>query len=431
MQSMLDIQYIRDNSDLVAQAAKQKGEEVDITQLLGFDQKRRELTAQVDEIRRQRNELADSTKGQRPTDEQITRGKELKQQSSDLEHQLASIQEQYEQLLNKVPNVPYQDVPVGNSEDDNKVIKTWGEKPKFEFEPKPHWDMTDYIDQERAAVISGARFAFLQKGLVRLQFALNLFGMDVLTNEETLKKIIQENQLDVSSKPFELLSPPMMMRTEPYERTSRLKPDDVTFKLANDDLWLIGSAEHPMSAYFMDQTIEAGDTPVRFVGHSVSFRREVGSAGKDTRGIIRTHHFDKLEMESFSTPEQSKSEHDFLIAIQEYIMQRLGLPYQVVLKCTFDMGGPNARGVDIETWMPGQNAYRETHSADWLTDYQARGLHTKVQYVDGHKAIAHTNDATAVTTRVLIAILENYQQADGRIVVPEVLRPYMNDSEVI
>lgn len=428
---MLDIQFIRENPELVQAAAEHKGEAVDIEQLLGFDDKRRELIAQADEIRRLRNELAESTKGQKPSDEQIEQGKLLKQQSADLDHKLASITEQYEELLKRVPNIPYEDVPLGQSEDDNKVIKTWGDKPQFDFDPKPHWEMTQYIDQERAVAISGARFAFLQKGMVRMQFALNLFGMDVLTNEDTLKEIVASNKLEVSSKPFELLSPPMMMRTAAYERTSRLKPDDVTFRLADDDLWLIGSAEHPMSAYFMDQTLLAADMPVRFLGHSTSFRREVGSAGKDTRGIIRTHHFDKLEMESFSTPEQSKGEHDFMVAIQEYIMQQLGLPYQVVLKCTFDMGGPNARGVDIETWMPGQQAYRETHSADWLTDYQARGLHTKVRGEDGQKVVAHTNDATAVTTRVLIAILENYQQADGRVKVPEVLRKYMNSAEYI
>lgn len=428
---MLDIQFIRENPELVQAAAEHKGEAVDIEQLLGFDDKRRELIAQADEIRRLRNELAESTKGQKPSDEQIEQGKLLKQQSADLDHKLASITEQYEELLKRVPNIPYEDVPLGQSEDDNKVIKTWGDKPQFDFDPKPHWEMTQYIDQERAVAISGARFAFLQKGMVRMQFALNLFGMDVLTNEDTLKEIVASNKLEVSSKPFELLSPPMMMRTAAYERTSRLKPDDVTFRLADDDLWLIGSAEHPMSAYFMDQTLLAADMPVRFLGHSTSFRREVGSAGKDTRGIIRTHHFDKLEMESFSTPEQSKGEHDFMVAIQEHIMQQLGLPYQVVLKCTFDMGGPNARGVDIETWMPGQQAYRETHSADWLTDYQARGLHTKVRGEDGQKVVAHTNDATAVTTRVLIAILENYQQADGRVKVPEVLRKYMNSAEYI
>lgn len=428
---MLDIQFIRENPELVQEKSAQKGVAIDVQQLLGFDDKRRELIQKADEIRRQRNELAESTKGQRPSDEQIAAGKMLKEQSADIEHKLTSISKEYEELLHKVPNMPSDDTPVGDSEEYNQVIKTWGEKPVFDFEPKAHWEMMQYIDQERAAAISGARFAFLQKGMVRMQFALNLFGIDVLTDQSVLEKIISDNNLDVSAKPFELLAPPMMMRTEAYERTERLKPDDVTFKLANDDLWLVGSAEHSMVAYYMDQALEADALPKRFVGHSTSFRREVGSAGKDTRGIIRTHHFDKLEMESFSTPEQSESEHKLMIAIQEYIMQQLELPYQVVLKCTFDMGAPNARGVDIETWMPGQNAYRETHSADWLTDYQARRLGTKIRKGDDTRVVAHTNDATVVTTRVLIAIMENYQTADEHIRVPTVLKAYMGGAETI
>lgn len=428
---MLDIQFIRENADLVQEKSTQKGVQVDVQQLLGFDEKRRELIVQVDEIRRQRNDLAESTKGQKPSDEQIAAGKTLKEQSIDLEHKLATINKEYEVLLRQVPNMPAVGVPEGNSEDDNVVLSQWGEQPTFDFAPKPHWEMTQFIEQEKAAKTSGARFAFLQKGMVRMQFALNLFGMDVLTNEDTIKQIIEEHDLHgVSSKPFELMAPPMMMRTDAYEKTARLKPDDVTFKLANDDLWLIGSAEHSMAAYFMGETLQENDLPIRFLGHSASFRREVGSAGKDTRGIIRTHHFDKLEMESFSTPEQSEGEHKLMVAVQEFIMQQLGLSYQVVLKCTFDMGGPNARGVDIETWMPGQNAYRETHSADWLTDYQARSLGTKVQSESG-KSVAHTNDATAVTTRVLIAIMENYQNADGTVTVPEVLRQYMNGADRI
>ncbi len=427
---MLDIQFIRENSELVQKTADQKGDKVDISQLLGFDQKRRELIQETDEIRRKRNELAESTKGQRPSDEKIAEGRMLKDQSADLEHKLASVSKEFEDLLSRVPNIASDDTPVGASEDENVVEFEWGEKPHFDFAPKPHWEMMDYINQDKAAAISGARFSFLQKGMVRMQFALNMFGMDILTNEDTLKQIITDNNLDVPSKPFELMAPPMMMRTDAYERTTRLKPDDVTFKLANDDLWLIGSAEHPMCAYYMDEVIPEADLPARFLGHSTSFRREVGSAGKDTRGIIRTHHFDKLEMESFSTPEASEGEHRLMIAVQEYILQQLELPYQRLLKCTADMGGPNYRGVDINTWMAGQNVYRETHSADWMTDYQARGTNTKVA-TDNGKVFAHTNDATAVTTRVLIAIMENYQTSDGHVRVPAVLRKYMSDLEQI
>jgi seryl-tRNA synthetase len=222
-----------------------------------------------------------------------------------------------------------------------------------------------------------------------------------------------------------------MMRTKAYEATSRLKPDDITFRLANDDLWLTGSSEHSMCAYYMNDTIDASELPVRFVGYSPAFRREVGSAGKDTRGILRVHQFNKLEMESFTSAETSRDEHEFMIAIQEYLMQQLELPYQVMLKCTFDMGGPNARGVDIETWMPGQKAYRETHSADYITDYQTRGLNTKIKTSEGSRELAHTNDATALADRTLIAIIENFQNEDGSVNVPKVLQPYMNGKTVV
>lgn len=428
---MLDIQFIRDNPAHVVEKAHQKGVEVDVDQLLGFDAERRVLLQQVERLRQRRNEVADSMKGQRPHEEQVAAGRELKRQLADLEHRLTAIDESFMALLKQVPNMPSDDTPVGTSEDDNQVLYQWGDKPEFDFVPKPHWEMTDYIEEPRATAISGARFAYLQKGIVRLQFALNSFAMDQLTDEKVIQQIVTKNGLEASTKPFQLMMPPMMMRTQPYAATARLKPDEITFKLAHDDLWLIGSAEHSMAAYYMNDIIEADDLPVRFLGHSTSFRREVGSAGKDTRGIFRTHHFDKLEMESFTGPETSEVEHKLFIAIQEHLMQALGLPYQVVLKCTFDMGSPNARGVDIETWMPGQGLYRETHSADLLTDYQARRLKTRVRTPAGERVVAHTNDATAVTTRVLIAIMENYQLADGRIRIPRVLQPYMGGGEHI
>jgi len=265
-----------------------------------------------------------------------------------------------------------------------------------------------------------------------LQNALMQFALSVLTNQETLRQIADGAGLDVSDKPFIPVAPPLMMRTDAYEATARLKPDDVTFKLANDDLWLIGSAEHSLCAYYMNETLKAEELPVRFAGYSTSFRREVGSAGQDTTGILRMHHFDKMEMESFTDAETSRNEHEFMIAIQEYLMQQLGLSYQIVLKCTFDMGAPNLRGVDVETWMPSQKLYRETHSADYMGDYQARGLKTKYVKEDGNKEFAHTNDATAFAAgRTLIAIIENYQTAEGDVIVPEKLRPFMGGKEKI
>jgi len=432
---MLDISYIRENTDKVKQAVQAKGVEADVDRLLELDVRRRELIGQTEDKRQQRNELADSMKQGAPSPEQIEQGRGLKEEVAALEETLNKVEAEYTQLLRQVPNVYSDDTPVGASEEENVVVKAVGDVPQFDFEVKDHMDIgvaKDWIDKDRASRISGARFAFIKGDLALLQFALINYGMSVLGNSDILKQIAEGAGLEVSAKPFVPVLPPMMMRTKPYEDSSRLKPDDITFKLANDDLWLIGSAEHPLCAYFMGETIPNDDLPVRFAGYSTSFRREVGSAGQDTTGILRMHHFDKLEMESFTDAECSRGEHGFMIAIQEYLMQQLGIPYHVLLKCTFDVGAPNLRGVDIEAWVPSQNRYRETHTADYMGDYQARGLKTKYQTADGNKEFAHTNDATAFAAgRTLIAIIENNQTAEGDVIVPEVLRPFMGGREKI
>lgn len=428
---MIDLEDLRARPQEYKINAANKGCSVNIDALLLLDEKRRNLIVQVETARAERNTLTDQMKGGKPEPSLIAQSKAIKESLSTLEQDLEAIEQEWLQQLRLVPNMASADTPIGNSEDQNVILKTVGQKPQFSFTPKPHWEMTDFIEQERATRISGARFAYLQRGVVRLQFALNTWAMDQLTSQDVLQSIIKKAGLHVPATPFIPMLPPVMMHTEAYEATGRLKPDDVTFKLANDDLWLIGSAEHSLCAYYLNETLPIDELPIRFIGHSTSFRREVGSAGKDTRGIIRTHHFDKLEMESFCPPAMARAEHEFMIAIQEYIMQQLGLPYQVVLKCTFDMGAPNERGVDIETWMPGQNLYRETHSADMMGQYQARRLKTKVQHADATKEVLATNDATAVTTRVLVAIMENYQQADGSIAVPEVLQGYMGGRTIL
>jgi len=428
---MLDIQFIRDNPQIVKDAAKNKGANVNIDEVLKVDVFRRELITRVEGIRGTRNEIAASMKGQKPSEEKIEEAKSLKEDLQKLEDELGSINEIFSSMLYRVPNIPSEDTPIGDSEDQNITLRTWGDKPEFDFEPKAHWDMDQFFDEERAVRISGKRFTFLKGGLVQLQMALIQFGFDVLTNEETLKEIADKAGLDVSTKPFVPMLPPTMMRTDAYKATGRLKPEEVTFKLANDDLWLTGSSEHTMCAYHMGETLDEAELPLRYVGYNTAYRREVGSDGKDTRGIIRQHQFDKLEMESFTTPETSRTEHEFMIAIQEYLMQKLELPYQLVHKCTFDMGGPNIRGVDIETWMAGQGVYRETHTADYIGDYQARGLNTKVKREAGGKEFIHMNDATAFSQRPLIAILENNQNKDGSIDVPQVLHNYMGGKSKI
>jgi seryl-tRNA synthetase len=425
---MLDIKFIRENSDLVQEKAKQKGYEVDVEQLLGFDKERSELLQQVESLRRERNELAEKGKSGPPPEEDIKKGRELKDRLTDLDHKLGSIDRELTVLLRKVPNMPLEQVPVGASEDENVVVREWGEKPQFDFEPKTHWQIAEergLIDKERAAKVAGSRFAYIKGDLVRLQFALVQFGLDTLTNEEVIKKIIQDFDVQTVSKPFIPVLPPAMARTEIYQATYRLDKEEITYKLESDDLWLNASAEHTLVPMYTKETLNKEDLPLRFVGYTTAFRREAGTYGKDMEGIIRQHQFDKLEMESFSRPEDGLSEHLLMVAIQEYLMQQLKVPYHVLEKCTADIGFANAKGVDIEVWLPGQNKYRETHTADFMTDFQARSLQTRVK-LDGDTKYVHTNDATAFAMgRTLVAIIENNQNADGTVQIPDVLQPYM------
>ncbi len=424
---MIDIKLVRDNPEAVKAAAKNKHAVIsasDIDMLIKLDEQRRGLLEQIDTTRQQRNELSSQTKSGKPEPEQIEQGKKLKEAISKLEANLAQIDETFNPLLKQVPNVPTDDVPVGSSEDENVVAKTVGEKPQFDFEPKNHWQLAEangWIDKERAAKISGSRFAYIKGGLVRLQFALMQFGVNTLTNEDKLKAIAETAGLNVSTKPFIPVLPPPMIRTDVYEATGRLNGAEVTYKLEDDDLWLNGSAEHSLCAMYQNEILSEADLPIRYVGYATSFRREAGTYGE---GIFRMHHFDKMEMESFTTAATGLNEHLFMIAIQEHLMQQLGLPYQVIMKCTADIGKPNARGVDINTWLPGQDKYRETHSADFISDYQTRGLQTRVRLASGSVELAHTNDATAFAMgRTMIAIVENNQTAEGKVRIPEVLQP--------
>jgi seryl-tRNA synthetase len=432
---MLDIQFIRDNRELVAEKSKQKNIDVDINHLLSLDEQRRTLLGEVEGLRAARNDLASKMKSEHPNDEQIARGRQLKEQVTELEGRLQPIEDAFVQLLKLVPNMPLADVPVGTSEDENVVAKEVGVRPEFDFEPKTHWqlaEMHDLIDKDRAAKIAGSRFAYIKGGLVELQFAIVQFVIRTLGDEQLLERLIQENQLDIVAKAFTPVLPPAMIRTPVFEAMDRLDPQDDRYRVGEpeDDLWLQGSAEHTLGSMYMDEIIPESAFPIRYVGYSSSFRREAGTYGKDTEGIIRMHQFDKLEMEIFSTPETGLDEHRLQVAIQEYLVQQLQLPYRVIQKCTADIGKPNARGIDIDIWMPGQAKYRETHTADYMTDYQSRRLRTRVRRPDGTIELVHTNDATAFALgRIMVAIMENNQTHDGHIWVPEVLRPYMGGKE--
>ena len=431
---MLDIRFIRENAERVQEAAGQKGYQVDIAQLIKLDDKRREALSAAEVLRKERNEISSHMKGGKPSKELVERGKQLKVKLAEVEERLRSLEEEFIQLLKKVPNMPLADVPIGATEDENVVVKTVGTPPVFSFAPKNHAEIGEargWIDKERAAKVAGSRFAYVKGDLALLWFALLNFAFSVVTNEDTLRKIIDENNLDVSSKPFTPVLPPAVARTDAYDATARLNKEEQTYKLADDDLWLNASAEHTMAPMYLGEILDEAALPIRYIGYTTAFRREAGTYGKDMEGIFRLHQFNKLEMESFTTGETSLQEHLLMVAIQEHLMQQLELPYRVVLKCTADIGGPNARGVDIDTWLPGQGKYRETHTADLITDYQARRMQTRVRRTGGDVEMAHTNDATAFSERPMIAILENYQNEDGTIRVPKVLQPFMGGRKVM
>jgi seryl-tRNA synthetase len=428
---MLDIQFIRDNPELVTQKSKDKGYDVDVQRLLQLDGERRSKLTQIEELRKRRNDQANELKQGKPSDEQIATGKQLKEEIAERETELKRLEDEYTTLLKQVPNMPADDVPVGTSEDENVVSKTVGELPHFDFEPKTHWqigEQRDWIDKERAAKVTGARFAYLKGDLVQLQFAIIQFVLDTLSNQDTIQKLIHDNGLNLQATAFTPILPPVMIREDMYDQMDRLEPREDRYHLEGEDdnLWLIGSAEHTLGSMYADEIFSPEQLPLRYLGYSTSFRQEAGTYGKDNEGILRMHQFDKLEMEVFSTPEDGLEEHKLLIAIQEYLMQQLGIPYHVLMKCTADIGKPNARGVDIEAWLPGQDKYRETHTADYMTDYQARRLKTRLKTSDGQIQLVHTNDATAFALgRTMIAIIENFQTADGHVSIPTVLQPYM------
>lgn len=432
---MIDIRLVRENPELVAQNAKNKGYDIDVNKLVALDEERRVLQQQVDELRERRNQNSSKMKGGKPDQATIDEGKQIKVELAEREGYLTQIETEFTDLFKKVPNIAASDVPVGASEDENVVAKTVGERPLFDFAPKNHAEIAEakgWLDKERAAKVAGSRFAYLKGDLVRLQFAIIQFVMDKLSDQAFIDEVIAENNLDVSHKPFIPVLPPYMIRTELYDAMDRLEPRDDRYKIEDEELWLQGSAEHVLGSMHADEILDEADLPARYIGYASSFRREAGTYGKDMEGMFRMHQFDKLEMESLGTSEKGLSEHLFMVAVQEKIMSLLGIPYQVLLKCTADIGKPNARGVDIEAWLPGQDAYRETHTADYMTDYQARRLKTRVRRADGTLELIHTNDATALPlSRGPIAIIENYQDKDGNVRVPEVLRPYIGGRELL
>ena len=402
---MLDIKFIKENKDLVAQAAKNKNREIDVDEIIRVAEERKRLRTEIDLLNQKRKEAAN--------ERNVELGTQIKTDLEGLERQYTDIDKEFVSLMIKVPNIYSADTPVGKDESENKVVRNWGEIPKFDFEPKEHYEIgkaLGIIDSETAAQVAGSRFTYIKGDLAMLQFALIQFILGLL-----------------GEKGFTPIIPPVFIKPAIQNRMARFMAPEDHYMFPNDDLMLIGSAEHTLGPIYMDKILEEKDLPIRLVGYSTAFRREAGTYGKDTNGILWQHHFDKLERKSISLTEESLKEQEFLVSIQEEILQKLNLPYQVVAICTGDMGFPDYRQIDIETWMPGQNKYRETHTSDHTGNFQSRRLNTRVKRADGSIEPVHMNDATAAAMgRVLIAIIENYQQADGSVKIPEVLVPYMN-----
>lgn len=434
---VLDIRIIRNNPEEVRESIKKRGLKVDIENFLELDEKIIEIKKELDEKRALKNKVSKEIPQLQENEkkEKIAEMKNLWNEIKSMEESLKDLEDEFKEIQRKIPNLLHKDVPLGKDDSENQVLKKRGEVRKFDFEPKDHHDLgeqKDFIDKKKAAEVTWARFYYLKGDMVLLQYALINFTFNTLTSEETLKKIIKENNLQVSSKPFKPIIPPLMINYETMEKMGRLHPMDDRYCHPEDNQALIGSAEHTLGPLHMNEILKEEDLPLRYFANTPAFRREAWTYGKDTRGIFRVHQFDKIEMESFTTKDTGEEEQKFIVAIQEYLVSSLGLPYQVMNICSWDSGKPDYRQFDIECFFPWQNAYRETHTSDYMTDFQANSLNIKVERNSGEKELVHMNDATAFALwRILAAIIENYQTKEGDIMIPEILRPYMGGKEKI
>ncbi|MCL5733120.1 MAG: serine--tRNA ligase [Patescibacteria group bacterium] len=409
---MIDQNLIRIEPEKVKEGLSAKRiNPVLVDDFLTVDKKWRETVKKIDDGRAAQKQLSAERK--------IEESKKLKEEIRRLEGELVDLEKERDAVLNRFPNLPFPDVPRGKSEEENIVLREEGQKPKFEFSPKDYLEIGEklgLIDVKKAAEVSGSRFGYLERDAVLLEFGLVSLALETLTAEGFIPVI-----------------PPVMIKPEVYRGMGRLSTDqeEERYFLPKDDLYLVGSSEHTIGPLHRNDVFEEKDLPRRYVGFSTCFRREAGSYGKDTKGILRVHQFDKVEMFAYSKPEDSEREHKFLLSMQEKLVKKLELPYRVMEICTGDMGFTDARQFDVETWLPGQGKYRETNSCSNTTDFQARGTNVRYRPVskDGKSKpeFVYMLNATAFAIgRVLIAIIENYQQKDGSVAVPKALQKYLN-----
>jgi len=422
---MLYIKFIRDNIDKVKNRLKDRGVDVDIDRILKMDDERKSLLTEIETLRAEQKSFNDEIRDQKSEIEKqriLERMKNIKSEIQKLEEKFNEISNSLQETLSQIPNIPLDDVKAGKDETENEILREVGKPKKFDFEPKNHIELgkkLDIIDIERATKVSGSRFYYLKGDAVLLEFA-----------------IVQYALRKMAEKKFVPVVPPVMISKKAMEAMGFLSREgdaDESYYFEKDDLYLVGTSEQSIGTMYMDEVLEEENLPKRYIGFSTCFRREAGSYGKDTKGILRVHQFDKLERFIFCKPEDNEREQEKMLADTEEMMRELGLPYRVVKLCAGDLGFASARTYDIETWMPSENKYRETHSMSSCVDFQSRRLNTKYKNKEtGKNEFVYTLNGTVFAIgRILIAILENYQNADGSITVPEILRQYMGKDRMI
>ena len=411
---MIDINFLRDHPDIVKQALENRQQDVSLLEkILSFDKVYRQCLIESESLRAKQNQLSKSIQG-KPTTTQIDQGKELKEQLKILDEKLKKSETDLYSVLEEIPNIPSDDTPVGADENDNVVIKTVGTKPVFDFKPLDHIDLgekLDILDVKKAAQLSGSRFGYFKNEGAVLEMAIMFYAFNKLI-----------------AKGFSGMVPPAMIRSKTEWAcgyTSNKNLFNAAYSNQEDDLIFISSSEHSVVPYHSNEILPENIFPIKYVNFSPCFRRESGTYGKDNRGMFRVHFFNKVEMNIFTLPDYKISDAMCLemLAIEEEILQSFGLNYQVVKACTGDLPQPNRRMYDTNTWFPGQDRYRETHSCSNCGDYQARRLNTKVK-IDGKNEFVHILNATVITDRAVLAIIENFQSKDGSINIPEVLWPF-------
>jgi seryl-tRNA synthetase len=422
---MLDIKFVRSKPEVVREALVKRGAKVSLDEFLTLEEQRRVRLVEVEQLKNLRNvvseEIARLKKAGQNPEELVSNMRNTSLRIKQLDEQVREVEENLQQILLGIPNIPHASVPVGNSEEDNPVLRTWGEPPQFDFAPRPHWEIgesLDILDFARGVKIAGARFT-VYKGLgARLERALINYMLDLHTGKHGYQEIF----------------PPFMVNRQCMVGTGQLpKFEEDMFHVDKTDYFLVPTAEVPVTNLFRDEILEDNQLPIKLTAYTACFRAEAGAAGRDTRGLIRQHQFNKVELVKFSRPEDSYAELERLTTDAEEVLQGLGLPYRVVTLCTADIGFSSAKTYDLEVWLPSFNTYREISSCSNFEDFQAR--RANIRYRPGPKAkpqFVHTLNGSGVAVgRTVAAILENYQQADGSVVIPEALRPYMGGVERI